>query len=300
LDSTLFTVVLPCALAVIMFGLGLSLTPDDFRRVRQHPRAVSVALVCQIVLLPVVAFGLVEAFGLRPDLAVGFMLLAAAPGGPMANVFSHLFKGDLALNITLTAINSITALVTLPFIANFAIEHYLGGGEAVGIQPAKVVQVFAIVLVPVAIGMLVRRRATAFAARMDRPVRLASTGFLALVIVMAIVQERDNVLDYFAQVGLISLLFASISIAVGFAVPRMAGVPAKQATACAFEIGIHNSALAMVIAVNVLDSTAMAVPASVYVIAVWPPAVLLGWLVRRAVREAPESGRIGAASGAAA
>jgi BASS family bile acid:Na+ symporter len=300
LDSTLFTVVLPISLAVIMFGLGLSLTADDFRRVRRHPRAVSVALVCQVVLLPVVAFGLVEVFDLRPDLAVGFMLLAAAPGGPMANVFSHLFQGDLALNITLTAINSITALVTLPFIANFAIDHFLGGGEAVGVQPAKVIQVFAVVLVPVALGMLVRRRAGAFATRMDRPVRLASTAFLALVIVLAIVQERDNVLDYFAAVGLISLLFASISIAVGFVVPRVAGVPAKQATACAFEIGIHNSALAMVIAVNVLDSTAMAVPASVYVIAVWPPAVMLGYLVRRSARRALESEQVGAVSRATA
>lgn len=300
MDGNLFTLVLPCALAVIMFGLGLSLTGDDFRRVRRHPRAVLVALVCQVLLLPAVAFVLVQAFGLRPDLAVGFMLLAASPGGPMANLFSHLFKGDLALNITLTAINSVAAVVTLPLITNLAIHTFLDGGTGVGLQFAKVVQAFLVVLVPVAAGMLVRRRSPRFAARMDRPVRTASTVFLGLVILLAIVQERAHVTEYLAAVGLVSLLFAAISIAVGFALPRLAGVPMAQSVACAFEIGIHNSAMAMLIAVSVLGSTAMAVPASVYVLAVWPPALLFGFLVRAARRRAARSasGRAPAATSA--
>src|SRR4051794_35178796 len=171
-----------------MFGLGLSLTGGDFRRVGRHPRAVIVALLCQVVLLPAVAFLLVQAFGLRPDLAVGFMLLAASPGGPMANLFSHLFKGDLALNITLTAINSVAAVVTLPLITNFAIQHFMDGDAAVDLQFGKVVQAFAVVLVPVAAGMLVRRRSPRFADRMDRPVRTASTVFLGLVVLLAILQ----------------------------------------------------------------------------------------------------------------
>jgi len=289
LDSNLFTLVLPCALAVIMFGLGLSLTADDFRRVRRHPRAVSLALLCQIAILPAVALGLVHAFGLRPDLAVGFMLLAAAPGGPMANLFSHLFKGDLALNITLTAINSVASLVTLPLITNFAIHHFMDGSGSIGVQLSKLGQAFAVVLVPVAAGMFTRRRSPRFADRMDRPVRTTSSAFLGLVIVLAIVQERAHVADYIAAVGLISVLFAAISIAVGYAVPRLAGVPAPQSIACGYEIGIHNSAMAMLIAVTVLGSTAMAVPASVYVLAVWPPALAFGFLVRAARRRAERS-----------
>jgi bile acid:Na+ symporter, BASS family len=284
LDSNLITLVLPCALAVIMFGLGLSLTADDFRRVRRHPRAVGLALLCQIAILPAVALGLVHAFGLRPDLAVGFMLLAAAPGGPMANLFSHLFKGDLALNITLTAINSLASLVTLPLITNFAIHHFMDGGASLGVQVSKLGQAFAVVLVPVAIGMLARRRSPGFAARMDRPVRTASSAFLGLVIVLAIVQERAHIADYVAAVGLICLVFAAISIAVGFAVPRLAGVPRAQSIACGYEIGLHNSAMAMLIAVTVLGSTAMAVPASIYVLAVWPPALVFGLLMRAAQR----------------
>jgi bile acid:Na+ symporter, BASS family len=284
LNSPLITFVLPCALAVIMFGLGLSLTAEDFRRVARHPKAVTVALLCQVVLLPAVAWGLIELFGLRPDLAMGFMLLAASPGGPMANLFSHLFKGDVALNISLTAINSIVALVSLPVIANLALDHFLGGGEAVGLQPAKVVQVFAVVLVPVVAGMFVRNRAIGFADRMDRPVRVASTAFLGLVILLAIVQERENVAGYIASVGLICLVFATISIVIGYVVPRLAGVRSSQAIASSFEVGIHNSTLAIVIAVSVLDSTAMAVPASVYVLTMWIPAFTFGFLMNAARR----------------
>ena len=286
LDSNLITYALPCALAVIMFGLGMSLTADDFRRVARHPKAVTIALVCQVVLLPAVAFGLVEAFGLRPDLAMGFMLLAASPGGPMANLFSHLFKGDLALNISLTAINSVVALVSLPVIANLAIHQFLGGGESIGLPPGKIIQTFAVVLVPVALGMVVRNRAVGFADRMDRPVRTASTSFLALVILLAVLQERANIAGYFASVGLICLLFATISIVIGYFAPRALGVGQSQAIASAFEVGIHNSALAIFIAVSVFGSTAMAVPASVYVLAVWIPAFVFGFVMNAAQRRA--------------
>ena len=123
MDSALTTVGLPIALAIIMFGLGLDLTLADFRRIGRHPKAVAIALVCQIVVLPAICFGLVLAFDLEPLLAIGMLLLAASPGGTTANLFSHLFRGDVALNISLTAINSILALVTLPLITNAAIDH---------------------------------------------------------------------------------------------------------------------------------------------------------------------------------
>ena len=159
MDSALTTVALPVALGIIMFGLGLSLTVDDFRRVARHPRAVAVALVCQLLLLPAFCFGLVKLFDLPPLLAIGMMLLAASPGGTSANLFSHLFRGDVALNVTLTAINSVIAIVSLPVITNLAIDHYDQGSE-VSLQLGKVVEVFAIVLVPVVLGMVVRRRAS--------------------------------------------------------------------------------------------------------------------------------------------
>jgi BASS family bile acid:Na+ symporter len=173
MGSALTTVLLPLALALVMFGLGLSLTPADFARVGRQPKAVVIALVLQLLVLPALCFGLVLAFDLPPLLAVGMLLLAASPGGTTANLFSHLFRGDVALNITLTAVNSLVAVVTLPLITNLAIAYFdPADGGTLGLQLGKTAQVFAVVLVPVAIGMLVRRRAPGFAERMDKPVRI--------------------------------------------------------------------------------------------------------------------------------
>jgi BASS family bile acid:Na+ symporter len=281
MNSVLGSVLLPVALAVVMFGLGLSLTVGDFARIRNHPAAVFVALLCQLVLLPVVCFGLVLAFGLPPLLAVGMMLLAASPGGTTANLFSHVFRGDVALNITLTAVNSVVAVVTLPLVTNFAIGHFATDAEAVDLQFDKVVQVFAIVLVPVLLGMLVRRRSPGFADRMDRPVRIFSIVVLACVILATVVSERDNLGTYLAATGLISLVFCVISLSVGYFAPRLFGIAHRQSIASAFEIGVHNSTLAITIAISVLGSTDIAVPAAVYGVVMFPVATAFGWLVAR-------------------
>ena len=153
MDSGIITIMLPLALAIIMVGLGLELTPKDFARVTKHPKAVLVALFCQLVLLVGIAFLLCKILALPPLLAVGMMLLAASPGGSTANLFSYLFKGDLALNITLTAINSVIAALTLPIIVNFAIAHFLQADQSIGLQFSKILQVFGIIIVPVIIGM---------------------------------------------------------------------------------------------------------------------------------------------------
>src|SRR3546814_311589 len=174
-----------------MFGLGLTLTQRDFARVGKHPKAVIIALVGQLVLLPAVCFGLVLAFHLPPVLAVGMMLLAASPGGTTANLYSHLFRGDVALNISLTAINSVIAVVTLPIIANLAIAFFMPGDPTLGLQLSKVLEVFAIVLLPVALGMLVRWWKPGFADAMDKPVRIASVIILVVVIAGAVYSNLD-------------------------------------------------------------------------------------------------------------
>ena len=208
MDSALTTVGLPIALAIIMFGLGLDLTTDDFRRVGRHPRAVAIALACQLVLLPILCFGLVVLFDLPPLLGIGMMLLAASPGGTTANLFSHLFRGDVALNITLTAVNSVISVVTLPLITSLAISYY-DRSDSVSVPFSEVVKVFAIILVPVGIGMLVRARSPRFAARMDRPVRIGSAVVLAVLVLGILLDERDNVGDYLADVGLVALIFCA-------------------------------------------------------------------------------------------
>ncbi|MGW6379524.1 bile acid:sodium symporter family protein [Rhodococcus sp. NPDC055112] len=283
MNSGLSTVALPLALAIIMFGLGLSLTVGDFARVARHPKAVAIALVCQLVLLPAIAFGLVLLFDLPPLLAVGMMLLAASPGGTTANLFSHLFRGDVALNVTLTAVNSVIAVVSLPLITNFALGHFApsDGTGSLGLQFSKVVQIFAIVLIPVAIGVGVRRAWPAFADRMDRPVRIGSAVVLALVIVGTVIAERENVTGYLADVGLITLLFCILSLSIGYVLPRRLDIASRQSIASSMEIGIHNSTLAITIAISLLDSTRIAVPAAVYGVVMFPVAAVFGWLITR-------------------
>lgn len=280
MDSALTTIGLPVALAIVMFGLGLDLTPRDFGRVGREPKAVLVALACQLLLLPAIAFGLVVAFGLPGLLGVGMMLLAASPGGTTANLFSHLFRGDVALNITLTAINSLVALATLPLITNLTID-YFDLGASVSLPFGEVLRVFALILVPVGIGMLVRNRRAGFAAAMDRPVRVLSAVILAVLVVAILVDERDNVGDYFADVGLVTALFCALSLLLGYAVPRAAGVSEQQAIASSFEIGVHNATLAIFVAIEVLDRTEASVPAAVYSIFMFVFAAGWGTLLRR-------------------
>lgn len=279
-DSPLISVGLPIALAIIMLGLGLSLTPQDFRRVARTPKAVVVALGLQVLVLPVVAFGLVVAFDLDPLLAVGVMLLAASPGGTTANLFSHLFHGDVALNISLTAINSVLAAVSIPLITNFAISYFGVEGE-LGLQLGKVVQVIAIVLVPVAIGMLVRQRSETFAVRADKPVRVFSITVLVIVAVGALLGERENLGDYLQQVGLVTGLFCLISLSLGYGVARLLDLGRPQAIASSMEVGIHNTTVALTIALSVLDSTEVAIPSAVYSILMYVLATAFGFAVTR-------------------
>ena len=279
-DSPLIAVGLPIALAIIMFGLGLTLTVADFRRVAQTPKAVAVVLALQILLLPLVAFGLVLLFDLDPLLAVGVMLLAASPGGTTANLFSHLFHGDVALNVTLTAINSVLAAISIPVITNFAISYFEVEGE-LGLQLGKVMQVIAIVVVPVAIGMLVRRRTPGFADRADKPVRIFSIVVLVVVAVGALLGERENLADYLQQVGLVTGLFCLASLTIGYGAARLMRLDERQSIASAMEIGIHNTTVALTIALSVLDSTEVAIPSAVSSVLMYVLATAFGFAITR-------------------
>ena len=283
MESALTTIGLPIALAIVMFGLGLGLTKADFSRVAQRPKAVAVALACQLVLLPLICFGLVVLADLPALLGIGMMLLAASPGGTTANLFSHLFRGDVALNITLTAVNSVISIVTLPIVTGLAIAYYDRGDE-VSVPFAEVLKVFAIILVPVAIGMVVRARNAGFATRMDRPVRILSAVVLAVLVLGILVDERENVGDYLADVGLIATAFCAISLVVGYVVPKAFGVVEGQAIACSMEIGVHNGTLAIFIAVEVLEAVTISVPAAVYSLVMFPLAAIWGSFISRRVR----------------
>lgn len=281
--STITNVVMPLALGIIMLGLGLSLTLDDFKRVLNYPRAVLVGLFCQMILLPAVAVGVAHLFKLPPALAVGLMLLAAAPGGATANLFSHLAKGDVALNITLTAVNSLLALFTLPLIVNWSLVHFMGEGQVIPMVFDKVIQVFVIVLGPVAIGMAVRRSTPGTADRLDKPVRILSALFLVLVIAASVAKERAHLADYFQQVGLAALAFNLVSMAAGYMIPRLFGVLSRQAISIGMEIGIHNGTLAIYLANQILKRDDMAISPAIYsLIMFFTAAAFSTYMARRA------------------
>ncbi|MEU4016819.1 bile acid:sodium symporter family protein [Microbacterium sp. NPDC028030] len=292
MGSALTTIGLPVALGIIMLGLGLSLTLADFARVLKQPKAVIIALLCQLVLLPAICFGLVLAFQLPPVLAVGMMMLAASPGGTTANLYSHLFRGDIALNISLTAVNSVIAVITLPIITNLAIAYFQPFDDRLGLQWSKALEVFAIVLLPVALGMLVRRLWPRFATGMDKPVRIASVIILIVVIAGAVASNWTLLVANFTQLALITVLFCLISLAIGFLVPRMLRVGKRQAVATSFEIGIHNATLAIVIAQSVLGSVELSLPAAVYGVLMFFIAFGFGVLIRDrdATADAPAVG----------
>lgn len=281
MDNGIITIFLPAALAIVMAGLGLELTVKDFARVSKHPKAVLIALFSQLVILVGIAFLICKVLNLPPLLAVGLILLAASPGGATANLFSYLFRGDVALNITLTAINAIIAALTLPLIVNFAIQHFIQDSTQIGLQFSKILQVFAIILIPVAIGMLIRRYAANFADKLEKPVRIFAVVFLLLIVCGAVLSERANIMNYIGQVGLATALFCFASLSVGYFLPRFFGIPSFQARACAFEIGIHNSTLSMTIALTIMHSSVIAMPAAVYSIIMYVFAMIFGLLLNR-------------------
>ena len=264
-----------------MAGLGLELRPQDFKRVAKHPKAVFLALFCQLMILVSIAFVICKLLALPPLLAVGVMLLAASPDGPTANLFSYLYKGDIALNITLTAINSVIAAFTLPVIVNLSIQHFINDGQQLGLQFSKVIQVFLIIIVPVCLGMLVRYFSPNVADKLHKPVRTFAVVFLILIIIGAVAKERNSILEYIMQVGLATSLFCIASLLIGYFIPRIFGISSTQARACAFEIGIHNSTLAMTIALTILASTTIAMPAAVYSIFMYIFAAIFGTLLNR-------------------
>ncbi len=280
-----FTAALPAlllgALALVMFGLGLSLSVGDFVRLRQHPKAVLLALAIQMLLLPAVAWGLIVGLGVAPVYAVGLMLLAASPGGVSANLFSHLFGGNVAMNISLTAINTVLSIVSLPLITNWAIATFVQSGQIVPLQFGKVFEVVGVILVPVLIGMVVSSRQPGFAERMEKPMKAFSALVLAAFAVIAIAKEWTALTQSFSSLGPVVLAFNLLSLLAGYYLSRWAGLDKHMATAVSFEIGIHNSTLAIFVALSVLQNFQLALPAAIYSVSMYLTATLFGMLVLR-------------------
>lgn len=283
-QSAVLIVFMPLVIVIVMLGLGLSLTVADFRKVVSRPKPIVIALVCQSLILPVVCFGLTHAMALPPALAVGMMLLAASPGGTSASLYSHLAGGDVALNITITAINSLLVVITLPIILNFSLAAFYGEGVAIPLQIDQIGLFLGLVVVPAIAGMAIRRRYPALADRLERPVKILSLVFVVTLVLVTFVREWNTLLTWGPVVGLAVFAFNLISMAVGYWVPRFFNLDERQSIAICMEIGLHNAVLVITIALSeeLLNNPEMAIPPALYgLVAYITAAILIAWMKRR-------------------
>lgn len=261
-DSIFATLLLPVALGVIMLSLGLSLTPADFKRVVVFPKGVAIGLSNLFVVSPLLAFGVAEAYGLAPALAVGLVILGASPGGVMANMLTHLARGDTALSITLTAISSAAAVITVPLFLELATNHFGARGfDDVGVA-AIVLRVLLITVVPLSIGMYLRRRSPERVTATEPRVRKLALALFVLIVIGAVIAEHERVLDNLGEVALAAITLNVAAMAVSFSLSRLARLDDRQTTAVAIELGIHNATLAIAVAATI--STVLTIPAAVY------------------------------------
>ncbi len=264
------------SLMIIMFGMGLSLTLNDFKRIAKNPKAVVLGLVNQLLFLPLIGFFLVSALDLKPEIAIGIMILAACPGGATSNVIALLAKGDTALSVTLTAISSIITIITIPFIVQFALLRFLGEGEEVTLDILQmIIQLLMIVIIPVFTGMFVRAKAKNFALKMGTPVRIASVVLLILIITGLLIKEKHNIIPYFKQAGLPTTLLTVISMIVGYVTASIFRLRKPQAISIAVESGIQNSGLAITIAVVTLQNTAFGIAGAIYTLVMYLAAFVI-------------------------
>ena len=258
-------VILPLALALIMFSLGLGLTFQDFTRIVRQPRDFSVGALSQIILLPLVGFLLIILWNLPKEIALGVMILAAAPGGVTSNILTSFAGGDVALSISLTAVLSLLSVITVPIIVVFSYNYIMGEAHTGHLSITKTaVSIFLIVAVPVLLGLFVRRYVTAFADRVEPVMRKLSAILFVLVLFGAIYQERNNVLAYFADAGLVTLILNVVMMIIAYSLAHFFASGLKQKIAISLECGLQNGTLAIAVATLLFGGGATLIPAATY------------------------------------
>jgi bile acid:Na+ symporter, BASS family len=273
------TVLLPAALAFIMWTLGLGLTVADFARVAAAPKGVAIGLANLLVLSPLLAFGVASAYGLAPAFAVGLVLLGASPGGTMANLMTHLARGRVALSVTMTAVSSVVAFVTVPLFLTLAINRFDAAGLSGDVEMAGIVaRVFAVTILPLAAGMAIRARAPDWVAEHGGVASRAALAAFVVVVAGAVISEWDKVTGSLGDLAAAALTLNVAAMALSFGLARLARLDGPSATAIALELGVHNAALA--IAVGAAVDPALSIPAAVYSVFMFVTAGLFARLVR--------------------
>jgi len=284
-------VVLPLSLIFIMFNIGLSLTPDDFRRVVKIPRGVAVGMVNLLFVAPFLAAVVATVFNLDPVLAVGLVLLGSAPGGTMANMYTHLAKGETALSVTLTALSSVLCVITVPLYLKLADNHFGGGDLIDDVNMIGVAaRVIVITLLPLIAGMIVRQKKPTWTSVRKPGLDRAALYVFVIVVVAAVVSEWGTIVDNFAKVALATLVLNVLAMGIAFGAARALRLSERASTAISLELGIHNATVAITVG-NLLGDDAFIVPAGVYSLFMFTNGALFAWYMsRRNVKAAAATG----------
>lgn len=282
-NSILTTVILPISLAIIMLGMGLSLTISDFKNVFKNPKAALIGLTNQMLILPLIGFILAVTFDLDPVLAVGLMIISACPGGATSNLITHVAKGDIALSISLTAFTSIATVFTIPIILSFSLNYFMNEtGNTIELPIGEtMLQITGITILPVSIGMLIKHFKTSFAKKMEKPMRIASTVIFIAVVLGIILANRDIIVSSFKSSGLVALLLNVTTMATGYFSARIFKLNLKQSISITIESGIQNGTLAIVVALSILNRMELSIPGVVYSLLMFFTSGFLMWYFGR-------------------
>ena len=285
MESNFLTAVfLPLALFILMLGMGLGLTLDDFKQVLVDPKSVLLGLIAQLIVLPIVGFLLATIFPLTPELAVGVMILAACPGGPSSNLLTYLVRGNVALSITLTAVSSLITVFTIPLVVNLSMQSFMGEGTSLQLPFLKtVMQIAAIAIIPVLLGMVLHYYKPQLAAKLEKLVKWFSLFFLALIVFGLLLKERANLSTFFLQVGWVTFTLSASTMTLGYTIATFAKLHERSAKAITLEVGIQNGTLALAVASapTFLNNPTMAIPAAIYSLLMYLTSAAFVWLIRQ-------------------
>lgn len=270
---------LPVSLAIIMFGVGLTLVIGDFVRIFTYPKAVLIGLINQIILLPIIGFSIVVLFNLSPTMATGVMILSLCPGGPTSNLITQVSRGNIGLSVTLTALASLITVFTIPVLLSEAIAYFTGNTGVVIELPVlqTILQILVITVIPIAIGMMIRKRNEGFALRMEKPMRTASTVLFVIIFLVIIIANKDNLVQAMKEVGLATLLLNLLTMGLGFLTAKLFGIAGNSQITITIESGIQNGTLAFVIATTILNNFEMGLPTGAYSIWMFITGGILMW-----------------------
>ncbi len=286
-DSALIQIGLPIALMIIMCGIGMSLTPTDFLKIGERPKPVLIGLLGHYLWLPLLGFGIAWLFKLRPEYAVGLVLVAACPSGTSSNALTYLARGNVALAVTLTLLSGLITFASVPLLVNLALQVFMGEGRAIQLPLGPtMLHLAGLVLVPIVVGMTLRRFLPTLARRIEPAVGAFALLLLAVLIVGLVLQERERLPGMLSELGVPVFALCCLAIGGGLLLARVSGLALRDSLTIGMEVGVQNATLALLIAFTLLKSSEIAVPGALYGLLMYVPALLLVAYGRRALRNA--------------